>query len=191
MSEAVIEAGVPAMHACRSTGPCRLSCTYSVAMHLPPLPLRLRRPVLLLAALTLLVLALAGVATHAGELDEARDFRELPPLSTARPDPAVLARILAFESGEDRGLDIASFRGPNGRLVYLFTPLCCDQFHRLYDAEARYICAPTGGFTGTGDGNCPPWAGLRALWREARTPGRHANNPGRPAEDALRRESRP
>lgn len=139
-------------------------------MRLPLLPSRLHRPAFGLAALLLLMLALVGVATQAGGFDDVGDLRALPPLSTARPDPAVLERIRAYEAGEDRGLDIASFRGPDGRLVYLFTPMCCDRVHPLYDAQARYICAPVGGFGGSGDGTCPAWARLEALWREARVP---------------------
>ena len=41
-----------------------------------------------------------------------------------------------------------------GKKVYLFTPQCCDQFHMLYDDSCKSICAPTGGFTGRGDGKC-------------------------------------
>jgi len=32
---------------------------------------------------------------------------------------------------------------------------CCDMFNPLYDIECEYVCAPDGGFTGTGDGTCP------------------------------------
>jgi len=31
---------------------------------------------------------------------------------------------------------------------------CCDQFDELYDADCNYVCAPSGGFSGGGDGQC-------------------------------------
>jgi len=43
----------------------------------------------------------------------------------------------------------------NGRTVYLFTARCCDQFNVLYDSSCSMICAPSGGFSGRGDGKCP------------------------------------
>ena len=38
---------------------------------------------------------------------------------------------------------------------YYITSDCCDQFNYLYDRDCNIICAPDGGFTGAGDGNCP------------------------------------
>ena len=43
----------------------------------------------------------------------------------------------------------------NNKTVYLFTAPCCDQFNVLYDTACNVICAPSGGFTGKGDGKCP------------------------------------
>lgn len=43
----------------------------------------------------------------------------------------------------------------NNKTVYLFTARCCDQFNVLYDANCNTICAPSGGFSGRGDGKCP------------------------------------
>ena len=42
-----------------------------------------------------------------------------------------------------------------GKTVYLFTAPCCDQFNVLYDSNCTMMCAPSGGFTGRGDGKCP------------------------------------
>ncbi|CAF4247670.1 unnamed protein product, partial [Rotaria sordida] len=39
-------------------------------------------------------------------------------------------------------------------MVYLGTSNCCDQFDPLYDGECNYICAPSGGIRGDGDGKC-------------------------------------
>lgn len=42
----------------------------------------------------------------------------------------------------------------DGETYYYFTSDCCDQFNYLYDNNCKEICAPDGGFTGGGDGNC-------------------------------------
>ena len=109
--------------------------------------------------------ALALAAAACSEVE----FSEPAPLSTAPPNAAIHERILAFEAdARPRVLDVTSFVGPDDRPVYLFTPLCCDQFNRLYDAEGRFICAPSGGFGGAGDGKCPAWA--QGLARKLRLP---------------------
>lgn len=42
-----------------------------------------------------------------------------------------------------------------GVVYYYFTADCCDQLNFLYDENCQIVCAPDGGFTGAGDGNCP------------------------------------
>lgn len=42
----------------------------------------------------------------------------------------------------------------NDRTTYLISSNCCDQFITLYDESCKPICAPSGGFTGHGDGRC-------------------------------------
>lgn len=42
----------------------------------------------------------------------------------------------------------------NGNIVYLVIPDCCDAYISLYDKNCNFICAPSGGFTGKGDGKC-------------------------------------
>jgi hypothetical protein len=32
---------------------------------------------------------------------------------------------------------------------------CCDFYNYLYDSNCRAVCAPDGGFSGAGDGQCP------------------------------------
>lgn len=110
-----------------------------------------------------------GIVVTAAAACSAIEFGEPAPLSTAQPNAAVRERIRAFEADtRPRVLDVTSFVGPDGRPVYLFTPLCCDQFNPLYDAEGRFICAPSGGFGGAGDGKCPAWA--LGLQRKPRLP---------------------
>ena len=36
---------------------------------------------------------------------------------------------------------------------------CSDCFLELYDENCDYVCAPSGGIAGGGDGNCPTWNG--------------------------------
>ncbi len=38
---------------------------------------------------------------------------------------------------------------------YYITSDCCDQWNYLYDDRCNVVCAPDGGITGMGDGNCP------------------------------------
>lgn len=42
-----------------------------------------------------------------------------------------------------------------GETYYYFVADCCDQINELYDTDCNYVCAPDGGITGAGDGNCP------------------------------------
>jgi len=39
---------------------------------------------------------------------------------------------------------------------YYVTSYCCDMMSELYDANCKRICSPDGGFSGHGDGTCPP-----------------------------------
>ncbi len=54
--------------------------------------------------------------------------------------------------------------------VYLAIAHCCDFFNLLYDENCKEICAPTGGFTGKGDGKCPDFEKeakyIRTIWKE-------------------------
>lgn len=45
-----------------------------------------------------------------------------------------------------------------GKVYYLVYAACCDQFNPLLDAYGQYVCSPSGGFTGRGDGSCPELA---------------------------------
>lgn len=38
---------------------------------------------------------------------------------------------------------------------YYITSDCCDQYNFLYSENCDIVCAPDGGITGNGDGNCP------------------------------------
>lgn len=43
----------------------------------------------------------------------------------------------------------------DGQTYYYISSDCCDQYNLLYDNNCDIICAPDGGITGMGDGNCP------------------------------------
>ena len=43
----------------------------------------------------------------------------------------------------------------DGNTYYYITSNCCDQYNYLYTENCEIVCAPDGGITGEGDGNCP------------------------------------
>ena len=59
-----------------------------------------------------------------------------------------------------------------GQRVFLFTANCCDQFYMLYDGSCHYLCAPSGGYTGKGDGKCADFADnakhVKLTWKDGR-----------------------
>lgn len=60
----------------------------------------------------------------------------------------------------------------NGHTVYLITANCCDQFVTVVDTGCAVICAPSGGYTGRGDGRCPDFNEkaklIRLVWKDER-----------------------
>lgn len=58
----------------------------------------------------------------------------------------------------------------NGKRVFLFTAPCCDQYNTVYDENCNAVCAPTGGITGKGDGNCTDFTTaathVREVWKK-------------------------
>ncbi|MEO7923469.1 MAG: hypothetical protein ABIR30_07315 [Chitinophagaceae bacterium] len=57
-----------------------------------------------------------------------------------------------------------------GKQVFLFTADCCDQFNMLYDENCKSLCAPSGGYTGGGDGKCKDFKDsaklVRMIWKK-------------------------
>ena len=56
-------------------------------------------------------------------------------------------------------------------VYYYITSDCCDQYNLLYDTDCVIVCAPDGGFAGTGDGNCPSFEGevvQTLIWEDDR-----------------------
>ncbi|MDQ6815551.1 MAG: hypothetical protein M3040_17615 [Bacteroidota bacterium] len=60
----------------------------------------------------------------------------------------------------------------DGNKVYAISSNCCDFFNAVVDANCKYICAPSGGFTGRGDGKCVDFfkvaKQLRLVWKDER-----------------------
>lgn len=59
----------------------------------------------------------------------------------------------------------------NSNTYYYVTSGCCDQFNYLYDDKCNIVCAPDGGFSGGGDGNCPTFQGTvvkTLVWKDPR-----------------------
>jgi hypothetical protein len=60
-----------------------------------------------------------------------------------------------------------------GQTMYLFGTKCCDRFNPLYDESCKYICAPSGGFMGQGDGKCKDFnemaTFLGTIWKDTRS----------------------
>jgi hypothetical protein len=59
-----------------------------------------------------------------------------------------------------------------GKTVFLFTSNCCDQYIELYGEGCAYLCAPSGGFTGHGDGRCSDFyttaTYIKLIWKDPR-----------------------
>ena len=67
------------------------------------------------------------------------------------------ACIKAKIRAEDKPLSISRWN-VDGKTYYAIRPDCCDAFNEIWDEQCNYICAPSGGITGQGDGNCPAWS---------------------------------
>jgi hypothetical protein len=59
-----------------------------------------------------------------------------------------------------------------GKHVYLFSADCCDQYNELFDGNCNYICAPSGGITGSGDMKCADFRNaaqfVKLIWKDPR-----------------------
>ncbi len=60
----------------------------------------------------------------------------------------------------------------NGKKVYVLSANCCDFFATAFDEDCNYVCAPSGGFTGKGDGLCRDFNEkaklVRVVWKDER-----------------------
>ena len=62
-----------------------------------------------------------------------------------------------------------------GQTVYFLPERCCDVPSTLYRADGTILCHPSGGLSGTGDGNCADFFTERRdeviVWRDQRSGG--------------------
>jgi len=60
----------------------------------------------------------------------------------------------------------------NEQYVFLFSSNCCDQYNYVYDKDCNVVCAPSGGFTGKGDGRCSNFDQMASdktlVWQDTR-----------------------
>ena len=84
-------------------------------------------------------------------------------VSNAGALPAWLQERLAIYEAAGRRSPVIAVHAwtYKGQTVYEMLAGCCDRFNELYDASGQYLCAPSGGFTGMGDGKCPDAAAAR------------------------------
>jgi hypothetical protein len=129
-------------------------------------------------ALLMLVLRSSGLQAQTPPEAPASQTRTTVDLTGA--DPASLPRWLQMRiagfgrsSAQATPLSIWAVRY-KGEPAYLFFATCCDQFNQLYDKSGQNVCAPSGGFTGSGDGRCTeplePTNGQRLVWPYAPAP---------------------
>lgn len=64
--------------------------------------------------------------------------------------PSCLSEII---QQKNKPLEIWSYFYKN-QIVYLTKADCCDQYDQVYAANCTVLCAPSGGFGGSGDGKC-------------------------------------
>lgn len=59
-----------------------------------------------------------------------------------------------------------------GKRVFYVPAYCCDFPSKLYDENCNVLCAPDGGFSGSGDGKCPDFFDTRTaeklVWEDPR-----------------------
>jgi len=100
-------------------------------------------------------------ATTANGVETPKD--SIPPCVMKLIDDAVKATPSSTPTRVDEYLY-------NGKTVYLFTAPCCDQYNTLYSETCIPVCAPTGGFTGKGDGKCPDFVStakfVKLIWQK-------------------------
>jgi len=76
---------------------------------------------------------------------------------------------LALESTFSPSARVEEWKVGNETYIYS-TSDCCDHFNFLLNLECEVICAPDGGFSGMGDGNCPNLEGVEKMliWEDPR-----------------------
>jgi hypothetical protein len=99
------------------------------------------------------VLAAVFAATFAGCASRHPDEADIA--YTAYADARIVQEIRRLESDPSAKPTLPLRRVRYlGRQAYLLMSPCCDLVNHLYSADGRFLCAPSGGLTGRGDGRC-------------------------------------
>jgi hypothetical protein len=72
-------------------------------------------------------------------------------ITIARDSPDCIAQLI--RTSAQKPIEINRYLY-YGKTVYLVAYGCCDFYDSLYDDDCNYLCAPSGGITGKGDGIC-------------------------------------
>jgi len=103
----------------------------------------------------------------------ARGAKQAPASAAACPPDKIQAKIaeLKAQPKANPAYEVWEYKY-QGQQVYLVTADCCDQYTTVYDACLNVLCAPSGGFTGRGDGRCPDFnekaTDKKLVWRDPR-----------------------
>ncbi len=120
----------------------------------------------------LLLLLLAVPFLTASDCSEKKSKKDEGPENDSAVIPACVQKLIDEASRETPPttpirVDEYSYKG---KKVYLFTADCCDFYNIAYDDICKRICAPSGGFTGGGDGKCPDFDStaklVKEIWRQ-------------------------
>ena len=95
-----------------------------------------------------------------------------PQMEAKDPVPACIRKLIDTENKQsppNTPVQVDEYLY-NGKTVYLITAHCCDQYNMLYDDNCKEICAPSGGFTGRGDGKCKDFDStakhVKLIWKD-------------------------
>ena len=89
------------------------------------------------------------------------------------PPTCIQQRIEEIKAGPkwNPAAEINEYRY-HGQSVFLVSADCCDQYMMLYDGSCIPLCAPSGGYTGKGDGKCADFFNeavhVKLTWRDPR-----------------------
>jgi hypothetical protein len=80
----------------------------------------------------------------------------------------------------------------DGKTYYGLSSSGKDMLYPLYDAAGSYVCSPSGGFFGQGDGKCPELRkklqdqGRVKIWERPQNKNNESEKPNKAAADGLR-----
>jgi hypothetical protein len=69
-------------------------------------------------------------------------------------EKSCVMKLIEERNQDNNCLEIVYKYKYKGEVVYYFSFNCPDFFHDLYNENCQFICHPSGGISGNGDGNC-------------------------------------